>query len=114
MTDLPDGFGPLAERPPFDVDPDDLESEGEGPSPLVDKALGLALDVGLSLAERRELVIFLIGDIAAELAEDEEADQAILEPLTRLQVAAEVLASVDLGDDYEEEGDLESEEAQAA
>lgn len=114
MTDATE-FGPLAERPPFDVDPDDMQYEGEGPSPLVAEALGLALDVGLSPAERQELAILLIGDIAVELAEDEEADQAILEPLTRLQVAAEVLASVDLSDDYDEDGDdLETDEAEAA
>ena len=94
---------PLADRPPFDADPE--EDLDDGPSPRVADALEGVLSADLTIAERQELCIFLIGEIAGELAEEADDDNAagLVELITRLQVAAETIASVDLSDDEEEE-----------
>ena len=103
---------PLADRPPFDADPEE-DLEDDGPSPRVADALEGLLSADLSIGERQELAIFLIGDIAGELAEEADDDNAagLVELITRLQVAAETIASVDLsGDEEGEEGEEEPED----
>lgn len=93
------------------------ELSDDGPSEAVAAVLAVASEQGLDLPEMQELAILLCGEIAADLSDsleageiDPEAAAAVVDACTRLQVAAEVLASVDLEGDETDYDDLEAEE----
>jgi len=118
-------FAPLADRPPFEEELEDFDGQTEAdlaPSPRVADLLGQVSDAGLDPDEMLELAIFLCGEVAADLSDglsidgaDPESAGFAVEAITRLQVAAEVLASVDLGgdDDLEDEEGLEEDDLAA-
>ena len=126
-ADLSNGFPPLAD--PTDAVPfeTDEAEEGGAPSEAVAAVLEYCRDQAFVSAEYQELALFAVAAIAGPLIdalnEGLEADEAIdgftaadmQDAVTRLQIAAETLASVDLGDDEEgeegEEGDLDAEAA---
>lgn len=132
MSDLNNGFPPLAD--PADVMPFEEEADAEdeeGPSEAVAATLQICRDVGMVSAEYLELALFCLAEVAGPLndalSEGLEAEEPmdpftaadIQAAVTRLQIAAETLAAVDLGGDEEyeegaegaEEDDLEAEAA---
>jgi hypothetical protein len=111
MTEALDVSAPLAERPPFDQEQDGAEDDmqaDDGPTVPVAEALALAADLGFAPADFIELALCSIAEVAAELTEDLEADEIAADPTTvaileRLQIGAQILAEVDLGEDPDED-----------
>jgi len=110
---------PVAEEPsdslPFE-EGDELSDDA--PSESVAAALACVAELGLNLHEIQELAILLAGEIAADLSDSLEAGEidaegaaSVIDACARLQVAAEVLASVGLEGDDEDYDDLEAEES---
>jgi hypothetical protein len=97
------------------------EQEDQGPSERVAEILATIAEVGFDAFELIELAVCCVSETIADLGrvfDDEdstEADRtAATEAITRLAVAVETMASVDLGDeDLEEEGDDEEDEEEA-
>lgn len=109
MNDNETAFPGLADPEPFDGS-DELEDEG--PSEAVAQVMAAAAEAELDCYEMLDLALCAIAELAADLADgiDQEQgpDSATVAALERLQVAAEILAGVDLGGD-EEEGEGEDE-----
>jgi hypothetical protein len=124
MTEATEAFAPLADRPPFEEEQadelDDMETD-EGPTVPVAEVLALAADLGFAPADFIELALCSIAEVAAELTEDLETDEIAADPTTvaileRLQIGAQILAEVDLGEDPDEDqgGEGEAGEVVAA
>lgn len=118
------GFAPLADRPPFDVSPEELEAEEDRDvSPAVAQVLGICAEAGLDFKDFLDLAVCCLAEASADLAADLEPDEMAADPvivatIERLTIAAQVIAGVDLcedDDEDEDEGaDKEGEEAEAA
>ena len=106
MTEAPDVCAPLAERPPFDEEQDDLLAD-DGPTQPVADVLTLAAELGFSYSDFLELALCSIAEVAADLTDGLEADELTSDPTTvaaleRLQIGAQILSEVDFGDDPDE------------
>jgi hypothetical protein len=125
MTADHNGFPPLADPAdavPFETDEAD---EDGAPSEAVAAVLQFCQDQGFVSAEYQELALFAVAAIAGPLhdalSEGLEADEPIdgltaadmQDAVTRLQIAAETLASVDLSDEVDEDDEAEPDEAEA-
>lgn len=96
---------------PFDDQGD--EQEDQGPSERVAEILATIAEVGFDAFELIELAVCCVSETIADLGqvfEDEDATKAdrtaATEAITRLAVAVETMASVDLGDEeLEEDGE---------
>lgn len=102
---------------PFEDQGDDQEDQG--PSERVAEILATIAEVGFDAFELIELAACCVGETIADLGqvfEDEDATEfereAATEAITRLAVAVETMASVDLGDDEFEEGGKEWDEGE--
>jgi hypothetical protein len=114
MTEALDVSAPLAERPPFDEEQDEL-LEGDGPTEPVGEVLALAADLGFGPADFIELALCSLAEVAADLTDGLESDEIAADPTTvatleRLQIGAQILSEVTFGDDPEE---AEGEEGEA-
>lgn len=114
-----ESFPALEERPPFEGEAaPDLDTGDNSPSERVAEVLAAISKAGFFVDELIELAIYACGEAAAELGDELSADAiepeavgSVVESITRLQVAAEILKSVDLGeadedDEAEPEDDL--------
>jgi hypothetical protein len=110
MTDAPDAFAPLAERPPFDDEQGDELDDMDGPTQPVAEVLAFAAEMGLSAVDLVELAMASVEAVTGELFAMVEAEEADFTPETaatieRLQIASQILADVSLfGDEEDDDG----------
>jgi len=110
MTDAPDAFAPLAERPPFDDEQGDELDDMDGPTQPVAEVLAFAAEQGLSAVDLLELAMASIEAVTGELfamveADDEDFGPETAATIERLQIATQILADVSLfGDEEDDDG----------